>query len=176
MIIRDAVAADIPAIAAIYAHHVQHGTGTFEEEPPVEADMAARMAKVQKAGCAWLVAEDDAGGIAGYGYYAQYRDRSAYRFSAEDSIYVRDDVRGMGVGKALVQALLDRAAAQGFRQMVAVIGDSANAASIALHAAAGFDRAGLLRSVGWKHGRWLDSVLMQRPLGDGDATPPGGRS
>lgn len=172
MIIRDAVAADIPAITAIYAHHVQHGTGTFEEEPPVEADMAARMAKVQKAGCAWLVAEDDAGGIAGYGYYAQYRDRSAYRFSAEDSIYVRDDVRGQGVGKALVAALLDRAAKQGFRQMLAVIGDSENVGSIGLHLALGFRQVGVMRAVGMKFNRWVDVVLMQRPLGEADRTVP----
>lgn len=172
MIIRDAVAADIPAIAAIYAHHVQHGTGTFEEEPPVEADMAARMAKVQKAGCAWLVAEDDAGGIAGYGYYAQYRDRSAYRFSAEDSIYVRDDVRGQGVGKALVAALLDRAGKQGFRQMLAVIGDSENVGSIGLHLALGFRQVGVMRAVGMKFNRWVDVVLMQRPLGEADRTVP----
>ena len=172
MIIRDAVAADIPAITAIYAHHVQHGTGTFEEEPPVEADMAARMAKVQKAGCAWLVAEDDAGGIAGYGYYAQYRDRSAYRFSAEDSIYVLDDVRGPGVGKALVAALLDRAAKQGFRQMLAVIGDSENVGSIGLHLALGFRQVGVMRAVGMKFNRWVDVVLMQRPLGEADRTVP----
>jgi len=172
VIIRDAVAADIPAITAIYAHHVQHGTGTFEEEPPVEADMAARMAKVQKAGCAWLVAEDDAGGIAGYGYYAQYRDRSAYRFSAEDSIYVRDDVRGQGVGKALVAALLERAAKQGFRQMLAVIGDSENVGSIGLHLALGFRQVGVMRAVGMKFNRWVDVVLMQRPLGEADRTVP----
>ena len=172
MIIRDAVAADIPAITAIYAHHVQHGTGTFEEEPPNAADMAARMAKVQKAGCAWLVAEDDAGGIAGYGYYAQYRDRSAYRFSAEDSIYVRDDVRGQGVGKALVAALLERAAKQGFRQMLAVIGDSENVGSIGLHLALGFRQVGVMRAVGMKFNRWVDVVLMQRPLGEADRTVP----
>ena len=172
MIIRDAAAADIPAITAIYAHHVKHGTGTFEEEPPVEADMAARMAKVQKAGCAWLVAEDDAGGIAGYGYYAQYRDRSAYRFSAEDSIYVRDDVRGQGVGKALVAALLERAAKQGFRQMLAVIGDSENVGSIGLHLALGFRQVGVMRAVGMKFNRWVDVVLMQRPLGEADRTVP----
>ena len=163
MNLRDATPADVSAITAIYAHHVLTGTGTFEEEPPGEAEMAARLAKVQASGCAWLVTEQD-GTITGYGYYNQFRDRSAYRFTAEDSIYVREDVRGMGVGKALVQALLDRAAAQGLRQMLAVIGDSENAGSIGLHAALGFRQAGVMRAVGFKFGRWLDVVTMQKAL------------
>jgi phosphinothricin acetyltransferase len=163
MILRDAAPGDVPAITAIYAHHVLTGTGTFEEEPPDEAEMAARLARVQDAGCAWLVTEQE-GVVTGYGYYAPFRDRSAYRFTAEDSIYVRDDVRGMGVGKALVQALLDRAAAQGLRQMLAVIGDSENAGSIGLHAALGFRQAGVMRAVGFKFGRWLDVVTMQKAL------------
>lgn len=163
MILRDAAAADVPAITAIYAHHVLTGTGTFEEEPPGEAEMAARLRKVQESGCAWLVTEQD-GVVTGYGYYNQFRDRSAYRFTAEDSIYVRDDVRGMGVGKALVQALLERAAAQGLKQMLAVIGDSENAGSIGLHAALGFRQVGVMRAVGLKFGRWLDVVTMQKSL------------
>lgn len=163
MILRDAMPADVPAITAIYAHHVLTGTGTFEEVQPDEAEMAARLAKVQNAGCAWLVTEQD-GVVTGYGYYSQFRDRSAYRFTAEDSIYVRDDVRGMGVGKALVQALLERATAQGFRQMLAVIGDSENAGSIGLHASLGFRQVGVMRGVGLKFDRWVDVVTMQKAL------------
>lgn len=171
MIIRDAAAGDLPAITAIYAHHVIHGTGTFEEEPPDEAEIAARVKKVQEAGCAWLVAENE-GQIVGYGYFAQIRDRSAYRYTAEDSIYVRDDVRGMGVGKALVQALLHRAAERGFRQMIAVIGDSDNVGSIGLHASLGFRQIGVMKAVGLKFGQWVDVVYMQRALGEGERTLP----
>jgi phosphinothricin acetyltransferase len=171
MIIRDATAADLPAITAIYAHHVRTGTGTFEETPPDQAEIGQRMAKVQGAGCAWLVAEND-GLIVGYGYYAQIRDRSAYRFTAEDSIYVRDDVRGMGVGKALVQALIEHATAKGFRQMIAVIGDSENVGSIGLHSSLGFRQVGTMKAVGLKFGRWVDVVTMQRPLGEGERTLP----
>ncbi len=171
MNLRDATAADLPAITAIYAHHVTHGTGTFEEEPPDQAEMAKRVAKVQGAGCAWLVTED-ADRITGFGYYSQYRDRSAYRFAAEDSIYVRDDVRGQGVGKALVAALLDHAAKQGFRQMIAVIGDSENVGSIGLHLALGFRQIGVMRAVGLKFNRWVDVVTMQRPLGEADRSLP----
>lgn len=171
MIIRDAVAGDLPDITAIYAHHVLHGTGTFEEAPPDEAEIAARMKKVQEAGCAWLVAENE-GRIVGYGYFAQIRDRSAYRFTAEDSIYVRDDVRGMGVGKALVQALLHRATERGFRQMIAVIGDSDNVGSIGLHASLGFRNVGVMKAVGLKFGQWVDVVYMQRALGEAERTLP----
>lgn len=171
MLVRDATAADLPAITAIYAHHVRHGTGSFEEVPPTEAEMAARLARVQGAGWAWLVAEEG-GEILGFGYFAQYRERSAYRYTAEDSVYVREDVRGQGVGKAIVSALIPRAEACGFRQMVAVIGDSENVGSIGLHLSLGFRQAGVLRSVGYKFGRWLDSVTMQRALGEGDRTPP----
>jgi phosphinothricin acetyltransferase len=172
MMIRDAVLADLPAITAIYAHHVLTGTGTFEETPPDEAEIAARMAKVQAAQCAWLVAEHE-GVITGYGYYSQIRDRSAYRFTAEDSIYVRQDVRGMGVGKALVQALLEHATARGFRQMIAVIGDSENVGSIGLHSSLGFRQVGTMKSVGLKFGQWVDVVTMQRALGEGDHSLPG---
>jgi len=172
MIIRDATAADLPAITAIYAHHVLTGTGTFEETPPDAAEMAARLARVQGAGCAWLVAEHE-GVITGYGYYAQIRDRSAYRFTAEDSSYVRQDVRGMGVGKALVQALLAHATSRGFRQMIAVIGDSENVGSIGLHSSLGFRQIGTMKSVGLKFGQWVDVVTMQRALGEGDHSLPG---
>lgn len=171
MLIRDAKPADVPAITAIYAHHVAVGTGTFEEQPPTEAEMAARVAKVQGAGWAWLVAELD-GTVMGYAYFNQFRDRSAYRFAAEDSIYVRDDVRGQGVGKALVEALLARATDCGFRQIFAVIGDSENVGSIGLHVSLGFRQAGVLKAAGLKFGRWVDVVFMQRALGEGDRTTP----
>jgi phosphinothricin acetyltransferase len=171
MIFRDATAADLPAMVAIYAHHVLNGTGTFEEVPPNEAEMAARLARVQDHGWAWLVAEHE-GEVKGYGYFAQIRDRSAYRCSAEDSIYVRNDVRGQGVGKGLVEALLRRAEAAGFRQIFAVIGDSENVGSIGLHLSLGFRQVGLLRAAGLKFGRWLDVVYMQRALGEGDKTMP----
>ena len=172
MLIRDATAADVPALTAIYAHHVLHGTGTFEETPPDEAEMAARLARVQQHGWAWLVSQAPDGMVIGYAYYAQFRDRSAYRHTAENAIYVRDDVRGQGVGKALVQALLDRAEAAGFRQMLAVIGDSENTGSIGLHVSLGFRQAGVMKSVGVKFGRWVDVVMMQRSLGTGDRTLP----
>lgn len=170
--VRDAAAADLPAVTAIYAHHVLHGTGTFEEEPPAEAEMGARMAKVQDGGCAWLVAEDEAGRVLGFGYFAPFRPRSAYRFTAEDSVYVRDDIRGQGVGKALVAELLVRAEAKGIRQMVAVIGDSENVGSIGLHVSLGFRQVGVLKAVGMKFGRWVDVVQMQKALGEGERTLP----
>ena len=171
MPIRDATEADLPALTAIYAHHVQHGTGTFEEDPPTLDDMAARLAKVQQAGCAWLVTEDETG-ITGYAYFAPFRDRSAYRFTAENSVYVREGVRGQGVGKALVAELLRRAEAMGIRQMVAVIGDSENVGSIGLHISLGFRQVGVLKAVGMKFGRWVDVVQMQKALGDGERSLP----
>jgi phosphinothricin acetyltransferase len=172
MDIRDATEADVPDIQAIYAHHVLQGTGTFEEEPPSVEDMLGRYRKVLDRDCAWLVATD-ATGVVGYGYYAPFRDRSAYRFTVEDSIYVREDVRGQGVGKALVSHLIERATAQGLRQMIAVIGDSDNVGSIGVHASLGFHMIGTLKSAGVKFGRWIDVVTMQRPLGRGDANVPG---
>jgi L-amino acid N-acyltransferase YncA len=166
-----ATLADIPAITAIYAHHVQHGTASFETEPPGEAEMAARLGKVLDAGSPWLVARSPAGAVVGYAYASQFRDRPAYRFACENSIYVRHDLRGSGIGSALLTALVEAAAACGYRQMIAVIG-GAEPASEALHARAGFVRAGQMRSVGRKHGRWLDTLYMQLPLGEGDQTPP----
>ena len=171
MLIRNAADSDIPEIQAIYAHHVLHGTGTFEEAPPSVEEMSERVREVVDGGWPWLVATD-ATGVLGFAYYTQFRDRSAYRFTAEDSIYVRDDVRGQGVGKALVARLLEEATAAGFRQMLAIIGDSDNVASIGVHASLGFHRVGTMRSVGFKFGRWLDIVTMQRALGQGDATLP----
>ena len=171
MDIRAATDADIPEVQAIYAHHVLHGAGTFEETPPSVEDLTARFHGITGKGWSYLVSTDETG-ILGYAYYSQYRDRSAYRYTAEDSIYVRDDVRGQGVGKALVARLLQEAEAAGFRQMIAVIGDSENIGSIGVHASLGFQRAGVLRASGLKFGRWIDTVYMQRPLGRGEADIP----
>jgi L-amino acid N-acyltransferase YncA len=171
MVIREAGEADIPEIQAIYAHHVLTGAGTFEEEPPSVEAMTGRLAKVTASGWSWLVATD-ATGVLGFAYYTQFRDRSAYRYCVEDSVYVREDVRGQGVGKALVARLIEDAAARGMRQMIAVIGDSENVGSIGVHASLGFQMVGTLRSVGVKFGRWVDVVSMQRSLGRGDADVP----
>jgi len=171
MDIRNATDADVPDIQAIYAHHVLHGTGTFEEEPPSVEEMAARFHKVVDHGHVWLVATD-ATGVLAYGYYAPFRERSAYRFTVEDSIYVREDVRGQGVGKALVTRLIALATAQGMRQMIAVIGDADNVSSIGVHASLGFHHVGTMKAVGIKFGRWIDVVTMQRALGKGDLNIP----
>ena len=166
MRVRVAVAADLPAIQATYAHHVLRGVGTFEEEPPDAAEMAARMTQGVAAGGCWLAAESDGAlnGVVGFAYYGPYHPRSAYRFTVEDSVYVDEGARGTGIGTALLGGLVQRATAAGFRQMVAVIGSSDNAGSIALHARLGFTEAGVLRDVGLKFGRLLDVVLMQRTL------------
>jgi L-amino acid N-acyltransferase YncA len=171
MVIREASEADVPEIQTIYAHHVLTGAGTFEEEPPSVEEMTERLAKVTTSGWSWLVATD-ATGVLGFAYYTQFRDRSAYRYCAEDSVYVREDVRGQGVGKALVARLIEDATARGMRQMIAVIGDSENVGSIGVHASLGFQMVGTLRSVGVKFGRWVDVVSMQRALGRGDADVP----
>jgi phosphinothricin acetyltransferase len=163
MQILSATEGDLPEIQAIYAHHVLHGTGTFEEVPPALEEMTARFEAVRKAGYAWLVARDAAGCL-GYGYYGPFRARAAYRFTVEDSIYVREGERGKGIGKALLKALLAEATAAGLKQMLALIGDTQNTGSIALHAALGFQHTGTLRDVGHKHGRWLDVVTMQKGL------------
>lgn len=171
MDIRAAAEADIPEIQAIYAHHVMTGAGTFEETPPSVEEMTERFHSIVERGWSYLVATDETG-VLGYAYYGQYRERSAYRHTAETSIYVREDVRGQGVGKALVARLLSEAEAAGFRQMIAVIGDSENVGSIGVHATLGFQRVGMLRASGLKFGRWVDTVYMQRPLGRGDADVP----
>lgn len=168
---RPASADDLPAVHAIYAHHVLKGLASFEEAPPSLDEIRRRHADVLGHGLPWLVA-DFSGQVAGYGYCSLYRSRSAYRHTLEDSVYVRQDMLGKGVGSALLAALLERCEALGYRQVIAVIGDSANAPSIQLHASHGFLRAGTLRSTGYKFGRWVDSVIMQRPLGQGDGAPP----
>ncbi len=171
LVIRPSTAADLPAITAIYAWNVEHGTGTFELEAPDVAEMARRRDDVLAKGLPWLLAER-AGRVLGYAYANHFRPRRAYRFCLEDSIYLADDARGQGVGRLLLAELLARCEAAGARQMLAVIGDSANAGSIGVHRALGFEHTGILRSAGWKFGRWLDVVLMQKALGLGDGTEP----
>lgn len=154
---------DAREIAAIYGHHVLRGTGTFEEEPPTAEEMADRLAKVQARGWPWLVAETD-GQLVGYAYVAQFRDRAAYRFAAEDSIYIHPDHIGMGIGRALLDALLPASAEAGFQRMFAVIGDSDNVGSIRLHERADFEHCGKLDKAGFKFDRYLDVVFMQREI------------
>ncbi|WP_284334962.1 GNAT family N-acetyltransferase [Comamonas sp. NoAH] len=163
---------DLPAITAIYRHHVLHGTGTFEIEPPTLADMSARRQDVLSKNLPWLVAESADGSILGYAYANWFKPRPAFRFSAEDSIYIADAARGQGIGKALLHALCNECEAVGVRKLIAVIGDSANTGSIALHHGAGFSHAGTLSSVGWKFDRWLDVVMMEKSLGAGDRSSP----
>jgi L-amino acid N-acyltransferase YncA len=173
--IRPAAVADLAAITAIYAGAVRHGTATFEIEPPDEAEMRRRFDVLSGGGFPYFVAEE-AGAVIGYAYAGTYRPRPAYRFVVEDSIYLAAEARGRGIGKALLNVLIEDSTRRGFRQMIAVIGDSANAASIGLHAACGFAMSGTFYAVGWKFGRWLDSVQMQLPLGEGsDAPAPSGR-
>ena len=162
---------DLPAITAIYGHHVRHGTGTFEIDPPSEADMATRRADVLAKGLPWIVAEDG-GQVIGYAYCNSFKPRPAYRFSAEDSIYMAPEAAGKGVGRALLAELVAQAEAQGLRKLIAVIGDSANAGSIGVHRALGFTPVGVLKSCGWKFGQWRDVVMMERPLGPGDSQSP----
>ncbi|KMO38973.1 GCN5 family acetyltransferase [Methylobacterium tarhaniae] len=171
VVLRPCREADLPAVTAIYARAVITGRASFELEPPDEAEMGRRRAALVDGGYPYLVAER-AGAVVGYAYAGPYRTRPAYRGTVENSVYVRPDQAGRGLGRLLLERLIAEATAAGFRQMVAVIGDSHNAASIALHAALGFRHVGVLASVGWKHGAWLDTVLMQRPLGSGDRSPP----
>jgi L-amino acid N-acyltransferase YncA len=158
-------------VQAVYAHAVSTGLASFEEVPPALEEMRRRYDEIVAQGLPYLAAEVG-GRVAGYGYCALYRTRSAYRYSLEDSVYVDKDFQGRGIGRALLEALIARSEGLGYRQLIAVIGDSANAPSIGLHASLGFLRVGTLRSTGYKFGRWVDSVLMQRPLGPGDAVPP----
>ncbi len=171
LLVRPSVDDDVRAITAIYADAVTRGTGTFELEPPTPDEMALRRAAVQGRGWPWLVAERQ-GQVLGYAYANDFRPRRAYRFCLEDSIYVDPQAQGQGVGRALLAELLARCEARGARQMLAVIGDSANAGSIALHRLAGFRDCGRLEAAGWKFDRWLDVVLMQRALGTGATRAP----
>lgn len=171
MQVRDATPEDFPAIHAIYSHHVLNGLASFEEAPPPREELLRRFREVTGSGLPYIVAEFGTA-IAGYGYCTLYRTRSAYRYALEDSVYVRHDMLGRRVGSALLAELIRRSEAAGYRQLIAVIGDSANAGSIGLHASQGFLRSGTLRSVGYKFGRWVDSVVMQRPLGAGDGDKP----
>jgi phosphinothricin acetyltransferase len=163
--------ADLDAVTAIYAHHVRHGTGTFELEAPDTAEIARRRDDVLAKRLPWLVAES-AGQVLGYAYANTFRPRLAYRFCLEDSIYIHPDALGRGIGRALLAELVARCTAHGARQMLAVIGDSANQGSIGVHRACGFEPCGRFEAAGWKFGRWLDVVLMQRALGPGASTPP----
>lgn len=171
MIVRPAALQDLPAIQSIYAYHVLHGLASFEEEAPPLEEMRRRFEDVTGRGLPYLVAEEQ-GEILGYGYCTLYRSRSAYRFTLEDSLYVNQGKQGKGIGKAVLGELIVCCEVLNYRQIIAVIGDSANAASIAVHASLGFVRAGNLRSTGYKLGRWVDSVLMQLPLGEGDGSKP----
>lgn len=170
--IRDSNAHDIEAIAAIYGDAVRNGLASFEYDPPDSAEMARRREAILSAGYPYIAAENAQGQVLGYSYVSAYRPRRAYRFTVENSIYVSPEAKGQGVGRQLLAALIARCTAEGYRLIVAVIGDSANAASIGLHAACGFQHAGLLPNVGWKHERWVDSVLMTLALGEGAASPP----
>jgi L-amino acid N-acyltransferase YncA len=169
--IRPATLADIPTITRIYADAVMHGTASFELEPPDQAEMTQRMTALLNGGFPYLAAESG-GELLGYAYAGYYRTRPAYRFTVEDSIYIAGEAQRRGVGRALLNALITESEKRGFRQMLAVIGDSANTASIELHRAAGFRMVGTFENVGFKFGRWLDSVMMQRALGDGAARDP----
>jgi L-amino acid N-acyltransferase YncA len=169
--LRAATPADIPAITAIYRPAVLHGTASFEVEPPDEAEMRRRFEAVAGAGYPYFVGELD-GQVVGYAYASAYRTRPAYRFTVEDSIYIGPEAQGRGVGRLLLKALIEASTAKGYRLMVAVIGDSRNFGSIALHRSAGFTFCGTIHSVGYKFGRWLDSVIMELPLGDGDTSAP----
>jgi L-amino acid N-acyltransferase YncA len=162
---------DVAAITAIYAHHVTHGTGTFETTPPTESDMAARRQDVLAKGLPYLVAEQD-GRVLGYAYCQWFKPRPAYRFSAEDSIYLDPRAAGQRIGNKLLMELVRQAEAAGIRKLIAVIGDSGNAASIGVHRAIGFRHVGTIESCGWKFGRWLDIVLMEKSLGEGSRTAP----
>jgi L-amino acid N-acyltransferase YncA len=172
--IRPSTPADLPAITAIYGHHVLHGTGTFETTPPTESDMAARREDVLGKGLPYLVAEGDGGRLLGFAYCQWFKPRPAYRFSAEDSIYLDPEAAGQRLGNRLLSELTRQAEAAGIRKLIAVIGDSDNVRSIGVHRAVGFRHVGTIESCGWKFGRWLDIVLMEKSLGAGGRTPPPG--
>jgi phosphinothricin acetyltransferase len=170
--IRPAAVTDFDAIQRIYAHHVLHGLASFEEAPPDAAELTRRWRLIADAGLPYLCAIEPDGALVGYAYAGPYRPRSAYRFTVEDSVYVAPEAAGRGIGRSLLRQLIEMCANLGKRQMIAVIGDSGNAPSIALHRACGFELTGTFKAIGFKHGRWVDSVLMQRALGPGDSSQP----
>ena len=170
-VIRACTEQDIRAVTEIYRHYVLHSPATFEIVPPTYDEMLARYRKIAEGGFVYLVAEQGRE-IVGYAYVSTYRERPAYRFSVENSVYIRPGMQRRGIGRRLLEALLAECENRPFRQVLAVIGDSANAASIELHRSLGFEHAGILRAVGYKFGRWLDCVLMQKAVGDGDRAPP----
>jgi L-amino acid N-acyltransferase YncA len=169
--LRPSTDADIPAITAIYAHHVTHGTGTFETDAPTESDMTQRRADVLARGLPYLVAENG-GQVLGFAYCQWFKPRPAYRFSAEDSIYLNAEAAGQRIGNKLLTELARQAEAAGVRKLIAVIGDSENVRSIGVHRSVGFRHVGTIESCGWKFNRWLDIVLMEKSLGEGDRSPP----
>ncbi len=172
--VRPARPEDLPRIHEIYAHHVLNGLASFEETPPDLAEMTRRFEATRERGMPYLTAEDtDTKEVLGYAYAGPYRPRPAYRFSVENSVYVAPGLEGRGVGRALLEELIARCTALGLRQMIAVVGDSGHLPSIAFHESLGFTRIGTLRAIGFKFGRWVDSVILQRALGDGGETPPG---
>jgi phosphinothricin acetyltransferase len=161
----------IPAIRDIYAHHVLHGTGSFETNPPDTHEMLARLEKIHSLGLPWVVAlQEDK--VIGYCYLTRYRERYAYRYTLEDSIYIDPAAQRQGVGKALLRYVIDWAETQGYRQLIAIVGDSNNQGSLKVHQQVGFTEIGTLKDIGFKHGRWLDTVLLQRNLGEGNSTLP----
>ena len=170
--LRDSRDDDVASISRIYGYWVEYGLASFELEPPSVEEMASRRATLMAGGYPYLVIEGEGAKIVGYAYAGPYRTRPAYRFACEDSVYIAPDAAGQGLGRRLLEALIARSETSGFRLMVAVIGDSANSASIGLHRALGFSQAGILPGIGWKHGRWVDSFLMTRPLGDGVSSAP----
>jgi L-amino acid N-acyltransferase YncA len=170
--VRDSRDADLPAIRAIYGHHVAHGFGSFEEVPPSLEELANRRRDILAKGLPYLIASERDGTVLGYAYASPYRTRSAYRFTIEDSIYVSPEAARRGIGRLLLEALIERCTALGYRQMIAVIGDSSNDGSIGLHRSLGFAQAALLPTIGFKRGRWIDCVMMQRALGPGGGAPP----
>ena len=171
VLLRDTEPRDLDAITAIYGHHVRTGLASFETEAPDKAEMRTRYEAVREKGFPYITAELD-GRVVGYAYANLYRARPAYRFALEDSLYVHPDCLGKGIGRVLLERLIVECEAIGCRQLIAVIGDSANAPSIGIHAALGFTMVGTFRSIGWKHERWVDTVLMQRPIGAGDTRLP----
>ena len=169
--LRPAQESDMAAISVIYAYHVVHGTGTFEATPPSTSDMLKRWDDVRSKGLPWLCAEVD-DQVVGFAYANWFRPREAFRYCAEDSIYIAPEMTGLGLGRALLGELMQQCETAGIRKIVAVVGDSANQSSVGLHVAMGFTHAVTLPSCGWKHDRWLDIVILERWLGTGDSTPP----